>query len=166
MRLFQIAPLVGVGPVEFGATRDTVRQALGGSFRTFRKSPSSEHEIDEFSSLGFHMYYRGLSPTVAFIELFHAEGSVFRYNGVDVFRTPAPELFQFLADQAKWYERVGSFIFPAIQVALYRSHSYDPDCDEFDRWEAFAVAPAGYYGETPRRRAVPSVPSPEKPNGS
>ena len=161
MRVFEVTPLAGVSPVDFGATRDTVRRALGAAFRPFRKSARAEHETDAFDTLGFHVYYRGVPPTVEFIELFHAEGSVFRYKGVDVFRTAAADLFRILADEAEWYNHVGSFVFPALQVAMYRSHPFDPDHDEFDRWESFAVACAAYYSQTvPKRAGRPMTPRP------
>jgi hypothetical protein len=55
---FSIIPYEGVGPIRLGMTREEVRSTVGIEVREFWKSLDSEYPVDEFESLGFHVYYR------------------------------------------------------------------------------------------------------------
>ncbi|MSU78669.1 MAG: hypothetical protein EXS16_11320 [Gemmataceae bacterium] len=145
MRTFKITPMVGVGPVCFGIAREQVRKALRADFDTFRKSQKSRHETDAFDTLGMHIYYTGDEPVVGFVELWDEEDSSFLFDGHDVFRTEASKLVGILSARSDYNNDQGSIVFPKLQVALYRSHPFDPDVEEFDAWEAFSVGPTGYF---------------------
>jgi hypothetical protein len=140
-----------------------VRATLAEPCQPFRKSLRSQHDTDAFDTLGFHVYYGGALPEVEYIDLFHVDQSAFLYEDVDIFRTRADDLFQFLASHAKWYERVGSYIFPTLQFGVWRSHPFDPNYDKFDRWEAFGVARPGYFSDTPPQKARHSKQRPPPP---
>ena len=57
MESWAIRPFDAVGPLTFGMPRASVREMLGGAFRTFRKSRSSESETDAYDGPGLHLYY-------------------------------------------------------------------------------------------------------------
>src|SRR5262245_30058793 len=163
MRVFDITPLVGVGPVEFGITRDEVREALGEEARPFWKRLRMEHMVDAFETLGFHVYYQGMAAMVEFIEVHHEEGAAFRYEGVDIFRTPAPELIRILTAKTPGYGNDCEHTFPALQFGFYRSHPFDAEYQEFDRWESLGVGPTGYFPDRPRERPPRKGPPPVNP---
>lgn len=52
-----ITPNKGVGPINFGMTRDEVRNILGGNVVEFKKTPMSDTFTDAFNDYGIHIYY-------------------------------------------------------------------------------------------------------------
>ena len=58
----------GAGPINFGMTVDEVRHALGPPDAVFRKSRLSAFATDDFTRLGFHVYYspKGVCNAVEF----------------------------------------------------------------------------------------------------
>lgn len=56
---FEINPRVGVGPIQFGMSRDAVRKALGSQSKEFMKTPSAILPTDDFPALSLHVYYEG-----------------------------------------------------------------------------------------------------------
>lgn len=146
--VFEIVPMVGVGPVRFGMPREQCRKSLGLDFDTFFKGTPKGHPTDAFDSLGMHVYYSGIVPVVEFIELSfskEATNAIFTIDGVDVFQTNAAKLVGILVTKSEWRDDVGSLVFPAIEMALYREHPFDPEFDDFDRWDAVSVGRTGYF---------------------
>jgi hypothetical protein len=56
---FEIRPLQGVGPLDFGMPRDEVRRRLNSPFEEFMKTPDSVLPTDDFQQLNIHVYYEG-----------------------------------------------------------------------------------------------------------
>jgi hypothetical protein len=54
----EIEPERGLAGIQFGMTPDEVRQVLGSTAQTFRKSPSDALETDYFDALGIQVFYK------------------------------------------------------------------------------------------------------------
>jgi hypothetical protein len=70
--------------------RDEVRKVMPVESSCFRKGPNAEHETDSYLD-GFHVYYRGREPTVAYIELCNGLGLQAVYQGISVFEVDADD---------------------------------------------------------------------------
>jgi hypothetical protein len=64
---WEVRPLIGVGPVDFGISRREVRDILGEPSRLFKKTPEAVPLTDEYSALGIHIYY-GSDDRLEFVE--------------------------------------------------------------------------------------------------
>jgi hypothetical protein len=53
-----IRPYEGVGPVDFGMTRQEVRQAVGSTVETFYRTQESILPTDAFDAVHMHVHYR------------------------------------------------------------------------------------------------------------
>jgi len=53
----EIKPFIGIGEVEFGKPRHTIRGHLGSEFTSFKKTPSSLSETDAYDNLGIYLFY-------------------------------------------------------------------------------------------------------------
>jgi hypothetical protein len=150
--VYEIVPNVGIGPVRLGASRDDVRAGMGTMPRRFMKTSQSEHPTEAWG--GFHVYYRGSSPTVEFIEVARSNEFVALYEGVDVHRTKAEELVAYISRDTPFDGRnrdLGySYVFPAIELSLWREampeSADDPDGQFF---EAVGLGIRGYFSNQP-----------------
>lgn len=100
MHDFTLQPLVGVGSVRFGMSRDEVRRAMSEPPRSFRKTPRSRHETDAFFQNAFQIFYGGDQPTVECIELSGRSAVRAFYRDLDIFATPADEIVAFISRDA------------------------------------------------------------------
>jgi hypothetical protein len=71
MTEWSIIPFVSVGPIAFGMPRVEVRRQVGGDYRSFKKTPRSTNDTDDFFLLRVHIYYDD-SDRVKLIEGFSA----------------------------------------------------------------------------------------------
>lgn len=81
MKQLAIAPLRGVGNVQFGMAQKEVRDTVGGKFQSFKRTPQASFPCDYFEELGTFFYYdsagrldavefaRPARPVVAGVEL-------------------------------------------------------------------------------------------------
>ena len=51
-----IRPYEGIGPLSFGMDSGTVRSVLGGTVRSFKKTPDAKVPTDAFDGHGIHVY--------------------------------------------------------------------------------------------------------------
>ena len=86
---FDIKPLVGIGPVRLGMSREEVQMVMGVEPNVFRKSQNSRQTTDAFHNNGFQVFYTGEQPTVEYIELSRDCDFTVSIDGIDVFSTPA-----------------------------------------------------------------------------
>jgi len=125
MHKFKIAPHVGIGPILLGASRDSVRAALSASGYPLE---SSEDSLDYFASSGIQIEY-GPDGCADFIGI--ACGKTYRltYYDVDVFNTPADEIFDLIArrdNSGDWPFDASGFVFPNQIVTLWEAdEQYD-----------------------------------------
>jgi hypothetical protein len=94
---FILQPLVGVGSIRFGMSREEVRRVMAEPARPFRNTPKSRHETDAFFQNAFQIFYGGDQPTVEFIELSGGLAVRAFYRELDVFGSPADEVVAFIS---------------------------------------------------------------------
>ncbi len=78
--VFKIIPYIGVGEIEFGMSRNRVREFFNNVYIEFIKSTSSENTTDDF--LDLHVYYNKVNECEA-VEIF--EVSSVAYGDIDNF---------------------------------------------------------------------------------
>jgi hypothetical protein len=147
---FTLQPLVGVGSVRFGMSRDEVRRVMLEPVRSFRKTPKSRHETDAIFQNAFQIFYGGDQPTVEFIELSGGLAVRAFYRELDVFGTPADEVVAFIsrdaAFDAKEREIPYSYIFPGLQLSLWRPTIPESADDTDGRYfSTVGIGQRGYY---------------------
>ena len=64
-----IEPFVGLGELEFGMSRTETRRLLNTDVVSFRKTPSEIQLTDDYSGIGFHLYFDE-NDNLEFIETF------------------------------------------------------------------------------------------------
>lgn len=120
-----------------------VHRAMPSERVSFRKTPASAHETDAWYGNGFQVFYGGREPSVEFIEVSADRDYVVRYDGVEVFATPADELVKIIAAEARFDEsdpELGySYLFPALELALWRPTRDQP------YFSTIGVGIAGYF---------------------
>ena len=80
MEKWEAKPLIGVGKIKFGMTRDDVRNALGLEFKEFKKSKYSKNTTDDFGVC--HVFYDEDDKCEA-VEIFDDIGVT--VNGLEIF---------------------------------------------------------------------------------
>ena len=122
---FNLRPLQGVGPIDFGMQRDVVRATLASNFREFQKFSDASVPLDDFTALNVHVYY---DETYACNGMELWPGADFEVDGRSVLRRPFSEVIA-------WLRRLD----PAVVVRdpLVLSHFvglslYVPDLDDGD----------------------------------
>jgi len=148
---FEVKPLAGVGPALLGMTREQVRAAMGVPARPFRKGIKGP-DVDGFLESAFQVFYEADRPVAEFIELSRGGPVEPWLNGLTVFETPAEDLISRLSQT--WAiddrdpEQGYSYIFPAVELALWRPTLPEDDSDPEGRYfSTVAVAVKGYFSE-------------------
>ena len=147
---YTIQPLIGVGPVRLGMSRDEVRRVMPEPAKPFRKARTSQHETDAFHQNSFQVFYGGDLPTVEYVEL--SRGSVVRalYRDLDVFATPADEVVAHIARDSQFDqsdpEIPYSYLFRGLQLSLWRPTIPESDADTDGRcFSTIGIGKRGYY---------------------
>jgi len=149
----EVTPLVGIGPVLLGMTREQARTAMGVPPHPFRKRATGP-EVDAFHTNAFQVFYAVERPVVEFIEVSRGAAVEPWLNGFNVFEAPAADLVSRLSrtwavdDQDP---EVGySYIFPAVELAWWRPTIPEDDSDpEGHFFSSVAVAVRGYFSDGP-----------------
>lgn len=143
---FVLDPLVSVGPIRLGASRESVLAALGNPASSYYKTPDSRYPTDAWFENRFQVFYEGGQPTVAFIELSGGGDVEAVLFGLPVFATAAPVLVNEARCRAKLDETDPepgcSYIFPGLELAFWR-----PDKDDKEAPHFFTVGAglSGYF---------------------
>ena len=162
MITFDVTPLVGVGPVRFGMSRQDARDALDVPVLSFKKGPSSTSPTDAFLENAFQVFYDE-DNCVEFIELSRGGPFTILYQGTNVFETTAEELLGVVArDMGYDKDRPDqgySFIFPEVELSLWRQSlpedeeddEYVMDGEEYEKpgtyFDTIGVGTSGYYSQ-------------------
>jgi hypothetical protein len=156
MTTHELIPFVGIGPARLGMTRDELRESVALPFRSFRKTPDSEHETDQFLGNGFQVFYTGAAPVVEYIEVTRDAGSRVVYREVDVFDKEAAALVALICRDAPFdshHPEIGhTYVFPDLDLALWRpvlvrSHDGHPS----KRWTTIGIGVRGYFSQRASR---------------
>lgn len=117
MKVFDIIPGKGIGPILLGASRSDIRKILkehGFELESSRKT------MDYFCNSGIQIEYEK-DGTVSFIGTASEEEVHIFYRGINVFDTPAEQLFEFIAkneDIECTYDSY-EYVFPEQIVTLW-----------------------------------------------
>jgi len=165
MITFSVEPLVGVGPVRIGMSRQETRDALDAPVVSFKKGPSSESLVDAFLENAFQVFY-DKDDRVEFIELSRNGPFTALYHGISVFDTTADELLEAVSrdtDSDKDRPEQGySFVFPKAELSLWRQSlpedeeddEYDIDGEEYEKpgtyFDTIGIGTSGYYSRETR----------------
>jgi len=149
---YVVTPLVGIGPVRLGMTRETVLKAMPLPSRPFRKRKSSQHETDSFHDAGFQVFYAGEEPQVEFIELSRGTGFRALFRDLDVFAETAEELAEIISRDApydsQWREFPYAYIFRSLQLSLWRPVLPNSPSDLEGRFfSTIGIGREGYYDD-------------------
>ena len=151
MKTYLVEPLLGVGPVRLGMSREAARQVMPEPPHTFRKTPLSKHDTDAFHRSSFQLFYAGELPAVEYIELSRSNDFRAVFCGQSVFEMPAEELLAILGRQHRCQIDDPSapcdVIFPDLQISLWRP--YAPDSPDDERARYFSTIGAGVTGYYP-----------------
>lgn len=146
MKTYVVYPLIGVGPVHLGASRESVHAALGAPEESFFKVPTSQHPTDTWFQSGFQVFYEGEHPTVTFIEL--SGGSDFEavLFELPVFTTQVPILVAEINRRSRLDEtdpELGyTYKFPSLELAFWRPDDNDKETPYFS---TVGIGVSGYY---------------------
>ena len=135
-----IHPYVGVGPLKFGMSVTDIRNAMNAPVKSFKKSPSSEMDVDDFSDLGIHVHYR--SPGICeAIELAKPAAPIFQWR--DLLNQPFSKLREWFdgMDENLEVDEAGLTSYK-FGIGLYAPFAEDePD----GQAESVIVFERGYY---------------------
>ena len=145
---FEIKPLVGIGPVEFGMTRAEVRDVLArlGGGRMRPRSP----DCDTYFDAAFQVNYDG-EGRVEFIETAKHSSLRVVFNGHPLHDLPAETVVRLVSEVASggWEERRHTYIVPSHQLSFWRGVTPEPDQSPEDRdgryFEAIGAGREGYF---------------------
>ena len=150
MKDYNVQPLVGIGPVRLGMSRDEVHYAMHAAPTPFRKDATVAPLTDAFHQSAFQVFYAGDPPIVEYIELSRDADFRALYGGLDVFATPADEIAAFISRHAS-YNQEGrefpySYIFHELQLSLWRPvASKDDESGRF--FSTIGIGRKGYYDD-------------------
>lgn len=143
---FILDPLIGVGPIGLGMSRDAVLAVFGPPATSMYKAPNSRYPTDAWFGSDFQVFYEGNEPTVAFIELSSGPNLEVVLFGLPVFSTSVPALIPEigrLAELDSTDPELGySYTFPNLELAFWRP---DNDDEETPYFATVGMGRAGYY---------------------
>lgn len=141
MKIYEVEPYIGIGPIKLGMTRQAVRELLGEPStiqNAYENWGIKFPDKDYYYESCFQISYSEIG-CVNFIEVFmHAKYSVV-YLGLDVHRIDATrviaEIGKVAVPDAQAWEYPLNQDFPDIDVRIYR--------EEMDRIKAFGLSVSG-----------------------
>ena len=144
-------------------SRQEARDALDVPVLSFKKGPSSTSPTDAFLENAFQVFYDE-DDCVEFIELSRGGSFTVLYQGTNVFETTAEELLGVVARDTDYDkdrpEQGYSFIFPEVELSLWRQslledEEDDMDGEEYEKpgtyFDTVGVGASGYYSQETRR---------------
>ena len=133
---FNVIPLEKAGPVSLGMNRQQVRDALSVPVVSFKKTSTSAAATDAFLEHAFQVFYDE-NDRAEFIELSSGGPFTALYKGISVFETKADDLVALVSQDASVDlndpELGYSFVFPALELSLWRGSL--PETDEDEEYE-------------------------------
>ncbi len=153
MRDFTIVPHQGVGPIQLGMTRSQVHEQLGEPEFVTR-------DRGREAFLGGFMVDFDQEGHVEFIELAKSEKFRGVFEGKCLHDLPADDAVAFVSQFGTYDETARdlgySYIFPDLQLSLWRGTIADPDQPDEDQqgrhFEAVGIAVDGYFPQRQSQR--------------
>ncbi len=145
-----LLPPTGVGPVQIGAPLAEAESALAlidGYVVPDPLRPKRRGFATYISGLSIALHPDGAGSVMA-IEVYGSDADTVRFDGVDVFRTPADEIIALLESrtQVQLEEEGRTVIAPDLPMSLWRGTLPDFPEDEDGRYfESALIARPGYF---------------------
>ena len=147
MHTFTIQPLVGIGPIKFGMSRNEVQAILAefGQTQTVLRPPNT----DCYFQNAFQVSYDEAGE-VEFIEFASSSDVRILFHEASLHELTAEDAVRFVsqfADYDKNHRDQGfTYIFPACQLSLWRSVlPADADDEDGRHFEAVGIGKPGYF---------------------
>ena len=156
MTEFTIIPVEKAGPVSLGMNRQQVRAALNVPVVSFKKTSTSASATDAFLEHTFQVFYDE-NDCAEYIELSNGGPFIALYKGVSVFETKADDLVVLVSQDASVNlndpELGYSFVFPTLELSLWRASLPENDEDEEYQdeempglfFDTIGIGKRGYY---------------------
>lgn len=145
---WEIRPLKGVGPLDFGTPREDIPKVLRPLNLEVERRKKGTKNIDTTVGGAVHLHYGDDDRRLMAIECWADEALSAQLNGCDVLREPAATVVQLL-DVLAPLDRSGPVgsqcLFPSLSLGLWRPST--PNTDEQSRptFESVLVGCKGYY---------------------
>lgn len=165
MITFSVEPLVGVGPVRLGMSRQETRDAIDAPVVSFEKGPLSASPTDAFLENAFQVFY-DKDDRAEFIEVSRNGPFMVLYQGISVFETTADEFLEAVSRDTNYDkdrpEQGYSFVFPEVGLSLWRQSlpedeeddEYDMDGEDYEKpgtyFDTIGIGTSGHYGQETR----------------
>ncbi len=146
MRVFEVTPHVGIGPLRLGMTPDDVRRSVAG--HRVEKIRRGREEVIE--DLGLGVDYSDGDTAVTFVQVSQADRVRVTFAGCDVFDTPADELVASVVRQeglspADYPPGRHEYLFPPLRLVLWRGVVAEESGEQGWVFECISVHAPGYY---------------------
>ncbi len=148
MSEMRVEPGVGIGPVRLGMTHAEVRAAVPN------REIKGQGSRQRIPGLGLSLEYTDSDGVVAFIEADRGSGA--KYDGIEVFETPAEEVVAAIVQAAglapvDFPPARHSYLFEGLRLVLWRGTVPDDEQDADDEggrlFQTVSVYAPGYYPE-------------------
>jgi len=143
---YEVVPHIGVGPVRLGMTHDEVIKAMG-------RQPdivNGKITVGCYHRCAFQVDYSTGQHIAEYIEISDWPDFIARFDGIDVFHTPAKELVAHIASKTPYddtdWELGYSYIFREYDLGLWRPVIPESDEDPDGRYfSTIGVGIKDYY---------------------
>ena len=145
---WKLKPDEGAEQISFGMSYDQVVSILGEPDQPLSGLWRSDTKRAGWREGGLAIHFH---PSVIFIEFSRDIGLVPKLLGIDVFSTPAAEVVTALESEGHSFDATDpelghTYVFPAIQVGLWRQVLPEADDDEEGRYfDTVSAGRDGYY---------------------
>lgn len=154
MLQFEMKPHVGVGPIQFGQSRQSVRATMAELGETITES--GDDSRDGYFDYCFQVHYDE-SGNVEFIETASSDAFQVTFHGEVLHEMEAGAAVEFVSQfadfDAEEPEIPYSYQFPSIELSLWRGtlpldeddEDYDEEDEEGRYFEAVGLGTKGYF---------------------
>ena len=132
--------MVGIDEIQFGMSLADARNAISSPYKSFKRTPASEHPCDFYENIGLFVYYDRSSLVEA---LEFCEPAQLNFKGVDLVASSFEDLVNLLKSLDQGVELEGdSFTSYSLGIG-----GYAPDLEENPNCacESVIVFKDGYY---------------------
>lgn len=146
----EINPHIGVGPVRLGMSCSEARSMIAVPFRSFKKSSTDVSLTDAYFNNCFQLFFDE-ADVVNYIELSNPIKAL--YKGIPVFDSKAEVIIAAISLDAAVEQSVlepgYSFLFPSLDLSLWRPTIPEPDQAEQDNegryFMTIGIGRIGYF---------------------
>lgn len=151
MDTYEVVPLQGVGAIRLGMTREETRSIMASPFQS-RQRRFDPAAIDAYLEACFQIFFDD-KDKVDYIELSRRGTFTALYKDASVFQTKVDNMVALVLQDAevdKSDREYGySYIFPALELSLWRAVMPEPQDDPADLegvyFDTIGIGKFGYY---------------------